>query len=192
MRHPTLSACCAALALVAVAGCAPLGGTSLPGAGDGVYAPGVDPHATAEDGVEVGHRLMAADEYELALRAFNRAALSGGMTAEILLGLGSANLQLGRLGQAETLLRRAAALPDAWPEIYNNLGVVLMERDKTAEATQVFRQAFALDNGESDLIRDNLRLALAKSANSVILTESDNAYKLIRRGRNDVILRPID
>ena len=31
-----------------------------------------------------------------------------------------------------------------------------MERGKTAEAVQVFQRAYALDNGESDAIRDNL------------------------------------
>ena len=156
----------------------------------GPFAPGVDPRATAVDGIEVGHRLIAAGEYELAIRAFNRAALDrGGIDAEILSGLGSANLGLGRLGQAETLLRRATRDYEAWPEIWNNLGVVLMERGKTAEAVQIFRKAFALDDGESTLIRDNLRLALAKSENSVNLSPEQDGYKLVRRGTSDFILR---
>jgi len=93
-----------------------------------LLAPGVDRRADAVDGVEVGHRLIAAGEFELAIRSFNRAALDrGGLDAEILSGLGTANLGLGRLGQAETLLRRATKEFDAWPEIFNNLGVVLME-----------------------------------------------------------------
>ena len=33
----------------------------------------------------------------------------------------------------------------------------------------MFRKAYALDNGESDSIRDNLRLALAKTEKSVML-----------------------
>nr|WP_245926131.1 tetratricopeptide repeat protein [Ascidiaceihabitans donghaensis] len=156
----------------------------------GPYAPGVDRSKQAVDGVEVGHRLIAAGEYELAIRAFNRAALANGLDAEILSGLGTANLELGRLGQAETLLRRATAQDDAWPEIYNNLGVVLMERGKTAEAQQIFRKAFALDNGESALIRDNLRLALAKSENTVNTAGQNNNYKLVRRGSSDYLIRP--
>jgi len=76
---------------------------------DGVFAPGVDTRFVArnktEDGIEVGHRLISAGEYELALRAFSRAALDRGETdAEILLGMGTANLGLGRLGQSERLL----------------------------------------------------------------------------------------
>ena len=156
----------------------------------GPFAPGVNQRARAVDGIEVGHRLIAAGEFELAIRAFNRAALDrGGIDAEILSGLGSANLGLGRLGQAETLLRRATSEHEAWPEIYNNLGVVLMERGKTSEAIQIFRKAFAMDDGESTLIRDNLRLAIAKSENSVNLEPDNNEYKLVRRGSSDFVLR---
>ncbi len=157
---------------------------------DTVYAPGVDLDADAEDGLEVGHRLMAAGEYELAIRSFNRAALDqGAIDAEILSGLGSANLGLGRLGQAEILLRRAVKMDESRPEAWNNLGVVLMEQGKTAEAEQIFRKAFALDNGESIAIRDNLRLALAKSENSDIEVEDNSNYKLVRRGGGQFTLQ---
>lgn len=178
---------CAAAALFGLAACT-TGGISV--SDNGPYAPGVDRSRQAVDGVEVGHRLIAAGEYELAIQAFTRAALANGMDAEILSGLGSANLGLGRLGQAETLLRRATDEYDAWPEIYNNLGVVLMERGKTAEAQQVFRTAFALDNGESALIRENLRLALAKSEISANTSGQSNNYKLVRRGGGDYLIRP--
>ncbi|WP_170311800.1 tetratricopeptide repeat protein [Sulfitobacter sabulilitoris] len=158
--------------------------------GDGTFAPGVDRGATAVSGVDVGHRLLAAGEYELAIRAFNRAALAQGLDAEILSGLGSANLGLGRLGQAEKLLRRAIDADDTQPEVWNNLGVVLMEAGKTGEAEQVFRKAYAMDNAESEQIRDNLRLALAKSDNSVINDTDTNNYKLVRRGTSDYLIRP--
>ncbi|MBD3663847.1 tetratricopeptide repeat protein [Sulfitobacter sp. TSTF-M16] len=158
--------------------------------GDQVYAPGVNQRAQAEDGIEVGHRLMAAGQFELAIKSFNRAALERGIDTEILSGLGSANLGLGRLNQAEQLLRRAVKEDETQPEDWNNLGVVLMERGKTGEAVQVFRRAYALDNGESDAIRDNLRLALAKSENSATLPLDDNNYKLVRRGAGDYLIRP--
>ena len=131
---------------------------------------------------------MAAGQYELAIKSFNRAALDQGIDAEILSGLGSANLGLGRLGQAEQLLRRAVKENETEPEDWNNLGVVLMERGKTAEAIQIFRRAYALDNGESDAIRDNLRLALAKLENPVINDIDDNKYKLVRRGSGDYLI----
>ena len=173
---------------IGLAACSP-GGFSA--SGDQVFAPGVNQRGQAEDGLEVGHRLMAAGQYELALRSFNRAALAqGGLDADILSGMGSANLGLGRLGQAETLLRRAVAEDEALPEMWNNLGVVLMERGKTVEAEQIFRRAYALDNGESDAIRDNLRLALAKSDNSATVPLDDAEYKLVRRGGGDYLIRP--
>ncbi len=156
--------------------------------GDSPFAPGVDKRADAVDGIEVGHRLIAAGQYELAIKSFNRAALEQGVDSEILSGLGTANLGLGRLGQAEQLLRRAVKRTDALPEAWNNLGVVLMERGKTVEAEQIFRKAYALDNGESDAIRDNLRLALAKSENSGISELDDNNYKLVRRGGGDYLI----
>ena len=151
---------------------------------------GVNRFATAEDGVEVGHRLIAAGEHELALRAFTRAAIErGGTDAEILSAMGTANLGLGRLGQAEQLLRLAIEKERDWPEIWNNLGVVLMERGKTDEARQIFRRAYAMDNGQSDSIRDNLRLALSKSENSDISLNAYNEYKVVRRGTADYLIR---
>ncbi|TNF58619.1 MAG: tetratricopeptide repeat protein [Rhodobacteraceae bacterium] len=156
---------------------------------DDPFAPGPDLRAEAVDGVEVGHRLMQAGQYELALQAFTRAALDQGLTPEILSSMGSANLGLGRLGQAESLLRRAVDADPEWPEAWNNLGVVLIERGKTAEAVQIFQKAFALDNGESDAIRDNLRFALAKSENPDNITTLEQEYKLVRRGSSDFLIQ---
>nr|WP_245510625.1 tetratricopeptide repeat protein [Antarcticimicrobium sediminis] len=173
-------------AAAAVAGCAP---TPITGADGGPFAPGVNLRAEAEDGVEVANRLMAAGEYDLALDAFTRAALVDGMTPDILTGLGSANLGLGRLGQSEELLRHAVEAAPDWPEAANNLGVVLMERGKHAEASEFFRRAYALDNGESDAIRDNLRLALAKLENPVNNEPQKQEYKLVQRGRSDFLIR---
>lgn len=155
----------------------------------GPFAPGVDRRGNAVNEIEVGHRLIAAGEFELAIRSFNRAALNrGGLDGEILAGLGTANLGLGRLGQAEALLRRATTEFDPVPEDLNNLGVVLMEQGETNEAIAVFRRAFALDDGESTLIRDNLRLALAKSENSDTVDSNENQYKLVRRGSSDFLI----
>lgn len=156
---------------------------------DSPFPPGVDHRKQAVSGVEVGQRLMAAGEYELALDAFTRAALDEGMTTEILTGIGTANLGLGRLGQSETMLRRAVEEAPDWPEAWNNLGVLLMEKGEIAEATAVFRKAYALDNGESDSIRNNLRIALAKSENPAINTEQKEEFKLVQRGQGDFLIR---
>lgn len=159
-------------------------------------APGVDLEAEAKnDGanaVEVGHRMIAAGEYELAIKSFNRAALDRGtLDAEILSGLGTANLQLGRFSQAEMLLLRAIEEDDAQPVDYNNYAVLLMEQGKTTQAVPYFQKAYALSNGENIAIRDNLRLALKKNDNSVTPDEQKSAdYKLVRRGKSDFVIRP--
>lgn len=176
----------ATAALSAVTACDLPSDTAPP---DTLFAPGVDLGGESVDGVEVGNRLMAASEYELALDAFTRAALDQGMTPEILTGLGTANLGLGRLGQSENILRRAVAAAPEWPEAWNNLGVVLMEKGEIGEATQIFRKAYALDNGESDSIRDNLRLALAKIENADNNGGQNKDYKLVRRGSSDFLIR---
>lgn len=177
----------------ALAACSAGGfGDSMFGAkkADRLDAPGVDLRSDGADNLETGHRLMEAGQFELAIRSFNRAAIDRGtVDAEILSGLGTANLGLGRLGQAETLLRRAVEREATQPEIWNNLGVVLMERGKNADATQIFRKAFALDNGESVSIRDNLRLALEKSENSGRSSDNVDEYKLVRRGSADYLIR---
>lgn len=158
---------------------------------DTPYAPGLVKDGEAVDGLVVGQRLINAEEYELALQAYSRAGLKYGLNADVLAGLGSANLGLGRLGQAEDLLRRAIEKDEKSPEIWNNLGVVLIEQDKYGEAEQVFRRAYALDNGESDAIRDNLRLALAKKENSYYGVSQEQDYKLVRRGSSDYLIRKI-
>ena len=61
---------------------------------------GADANGQGVDGLLVGHRLMAAGEYDLALRSYLRAAGEQGVNVDVLSAIGSANLQLGRLGQA--------------------------------------------------------------------------------------------
>jgi len=170
----------------AVASCGPKPISTLE---DGPYPPGVDLSKEAVDGIEVGHRLMAAQQYELALDAFTRAALEQGMTGEILNGLGTANLGLGRLGQSELLLRRAVEAEPDWPEAWNNLGVLLMEKGEISEAQQILHKAYALDNGQNDSIRENLRLALAKSENADNNAGQNDDYKLVRRGSSEYLIR---
>ncbi len=179
-------ALCAVPLMLALAACSAGG---LGARDEGPFAPGVDPKGEAVDGLLVGHRLMEAGQSQLALEAYTRAAGDEGLTAEVLVALGSANLALGRLGQAETQLRRAVAVEPDWPESWNNLGVVLIETGDLAEAEQVFRRAFALDNGQSDSIRDNLRLALAKRDNSVYEGGQEQEYKLVRRGSSQYLIR---
>lgn len=168
----------ASLAFVTLAACSTGGLQPLEGED---FAPqGLPQGEKSVDGLIVGHRLMAAGQYELALDAYTRAAAEQGVNVDVLSAIGSANLQLGRLGQAEQILRRATELDETFPPAWNNLGVVLMEKGEFGEASRVFRVAFALDNGDSTEIRDNLRLALAKLDNPEYSAPEE--YRLVRRG----------
>ncbi len=140
------------------------------------------------DGLTVGHRLTAAGEHELALKAYLRAASEQGITVDVLSAIGSANLQLGRLGQAERLLRKATQTDSTFVPAWNNLGVVLMETGQTGEAARVFRIAFGLDRGQSAQIRENLRLALAKMENPDYDEAHNDTFALVRRGTGDYLL----
>ncbi|MXQ08734.1 tetratricopeptide repeat protein [Alphaproteobacteria bacterium GH1-50] len=170
-----------AILVMALAACENSGGLSQ--SDDSPFAPptAADGLEQSVDGLVVGHRLMAAGEYELALKAYLRAAASEGINVDVLSAIGSANLQLGRLNQAEQILRRATELDETFPPAWNNLGVVLMEKGEYGEASRVFRLAFALDSGRSPEIRDNLRLALAKLDNTPYSEDEDN-FRLVRRG----------
>ncbi|MEM1236096.1 MAG: tetratricopeptide repeat protein [Pseudomonadota bacterium] len=173
------------LSLAILAACSS-GGLIAPD--DSPYAPVNPTTERVIPEMELGHRLMDAGQYELALRAYTRAAGEQGLTSDVLAALGTANLGLGRLGQAENQLREAKKKDETSPETLNNLGVVLMERGKTVEAEQLFRRAFALDNGNSVAIRDNLRLALAKLENPSYDIAQEEAYKLVRRGSSDYLI----
>ncbi|MFN3825674.1 MAG: tetratricopeptide repeat protein [Pseudorhodobacter sp.] len=181
-RGPAIAA-----AIILLAACNP-GGLSPADAARNA-APGVDTSAKGVDGLLVGHRLMEAGEHELALRAYLRGAAEQGMTSDVLSALGSANLKLGRLGQAEQLLRRAVEADARSVPALNNLGVVLMERGQTGEARVVFQQAFAADSGASDSIRENLKLAIARSEGNLYdETREEPAFSLVRRDKGQYVL----
>jgi len=169
---------------------APLAACTAGGFGaskDTPFAPGVAYNREDVDGLLVGHRLMAAGEYELALKSYTRAARDEGLTVDVLSALGSANLRLGRLGQSERWLRAAVEEDETFVPAWNNLGVLLLERGENGEAAQIFKRAFALDSGESDEIANNLRLALAKLENPAYSPDKEQA-KLVRRGSGDYLL----
>lgn len=133
---------------------------------------------------------MAAGEYELALSAYLRAGGEQGLTVDVLSALGSANLKLGRLGQAEDLLRRAVKKDEKFPPAWNNLGVVLMERRNYGEAARVFKIAFALDSGNSAEIKKNLKLAMDRLQipGYDSSQEQETNFDLVRRGSGQYLL----
>lgn len=139
----------------------------------------------------VGHRLMQSGEHELALRAYLRAASQQGASVDVLSAIGSANLALGRLGQAEQILRRATEQDPSFVAAQNNLGVALMEQGKLGEARATFQRAFALDSGKTDEIRENLKQAIAASEKTIYKTDEvaeKPTMALVRRGQGSYVL----
>lgn len=152
------------------------------------FGPGVDASRSTVDPLTVGHRMMEAQEYELALKSYLRAASKQGLTAPILASIGTANIGLARLGQAERNLRDATKLDETYVPGWNNLGVVLMEKRNWGEAARVFKIAFALDSGQSVEIRENLRRALANLNRQVYKDPEEPAFDLVARGAGDYLL----
>ncbi len=150
---------------------------------------GINPRGEAVDPLLVGHRLMAAGEYELALKSYYSAAAEHGLNVDTLSAIGSANLKLGRLGQAESILRRAVDEDPTFVPALNNLGVVLMERGQFGEAKLFFEQAYAQDSGQSDSIRENLKRAIAATESNVYAPEEElGEFELVRREKGRYVL----
>lgn len=178
-----------AVLLSLLAGCDPAK-QPLPTIDDGINAPvGLNRVDEAVDGLIVGHRLMAGGEYELALKAYTRAAGDKGFNVDVLSALGSANLRLGRLGQAKELLEAAVKQDKEFVPAWNNLGVVLSNQGNFGEAERVFRLAFALDSGKSDEIKSNLIKAIANLENNGYVDPNNKKnFELVRRGNGRYLL----
>ena len=132
---------------------------------------------------------MAAREYELALKAYYRTAGAEGMRPELRASIGTANLGLARLDQAEAQLRKAVDEDENLVSAWNNLGVVLVEKGEIGEASRVFRTAFALDAGNSPEIRENLRMALANMNTSPYTETTNNEdFKLVPQDGGQFLL----
>ena len=87
-------------------------------------------------------------------------------------------------------LRRAVEQDNSSVPALNNLGVVLMERGNFGEARIYFQQAFALDSGQTDSIRENLKLAIARSESAVYDPgqEEEGGFRLVRQEKGKYVL----
>lgn len=171
--------------MVAAAGCTQ--GPGLSGA-RGLAPVGSPEGVEAPDGLLVGHRLMAAGEYELALKAYSRSVADHGLTVDVLSALGSANLKLGRLNQAEDLLEQAVSRDDSFAPAWNNLGIVLTSKGEYVEARQAFAAAFANDSGQSVEILQNLQLAIQNQQEAQEDRTPESNFELVRRGNGRFLL----
>ncbi len=140
------------------------------------------------DGLIVGHRLMAAGEYELALKSYTREINDQGLTADILSAMGSANLKLGRLKQAQKFLEQATAKDPKFVPAWNNLGVVQTSLKDFIGAHQSFRAAFANDNGTSEEVWQNLLLAINNLQKNEAEISDQTNFDLVRRGNGRYLL----
>lgn len=149
---------------------------------DPLQPPGPAPGNAIVDPLVVGDRLLAAGETELALDSYTRAAAGpAGPDVEVRRALASTNIALGRLGQAEDLLRGIVAEAPRDAAARNDLAVVLYERGEIGESYRMFRTAFALQ--PSPEIRANLRLADARLRRGTYdETSEDGAFTLTARG----------
>ena len=131
---------------------------------------------------------MEAEEFELALSAYQRAASETGVTAEVLSGMGSANLRLGRLHQARVLFEKAIKEYGDSASAWNNFGVVLINLGEYREAREAFRVAFGINNGDSELIRQNLILANRLIDEQMAEIELETDFTLVRYGNGSYLL----
>ena len=135
------------------------------------------------DGLTVGHNFMAAGEYEFALKAYQRSITETGLTPDVLNGMAVAHMKLGRLGEAEKLLRGAVDQNRNFGPAWNNLGVLLANSDRYMEARRSFEIAFGLAEGRSERIRQNIAKVIARSQNlEYVGTNENNDFELVRRG----------
>lgn len=115
--------------------------------------------AAAPASMDIGVRLIRANQPEMAIDAFSRVITRDGVSAEALTGLGVAYHRMGRPGQAERLFKSAVELDPNAPAARNNLGVVLYDDGAYAAAHSEFERAFALTAGRDETVRTNLGIA---------------------------------
>ncbi len=140
------------------------------------------------DGLAAGHRMMAVGQYERALASYTNAAGQQGLNADVLSAMGSANLKLGRLKQAQKFLEKATQEDEDFVPAWNNLGVTYTALGEFESAHQAFRAAFTLDNGTSEEIWQNLILAIENKDKQQKAAPVDANFRLVRRGNGRFLL----
>ncbi|MEO0342111.1 MAG: tetratricopeptide repeat protein [Pseudomonadota bacterium] len=157
--------------------------------GDPLAPPAVAEDQQGVDSLLVGHNFMLGGEYELALKAYQRAVIDRGLTPDVLNGLAIANMRLGRTGEAEQLLRAAVEQDRDYGPGWNNLGVLLAETGNYREAKRAFEIAFSLGGGRSSQIKTNIAKTVAKIENiDYTEPENNNDFELVQQGNGVFLL----
>ncbi|MFO0416510.1 MAG: tetratricopeptide repeat protein [Pseudomonadota bacterium] len=106
--------------------------------------------------VNLGIVLIEERRYQEALRVLERAAQSdGNNNPRVWSALGRAQLELGKMAEAEKNLKLALSQDSSNPFAHNNLGVLFQRMGRTDEAREEFKLALSL-NPELEVARRNL------------------------------------
>ncbi|MEM8786632.1 MAG: tetratricopeptide repeat protein [Pseudomonadota bacterium] len=140
------------------------------------------------DALKLGHQLSRVGEDEAALEAYYQAAVQHGFTPEILTAIGNASLRLGRVNQAERVLRQSLDQNDQLPSTWNALGIALHTKGQMGEAREAFRVAYALDSGASPEIQANLQKLDEDLDQPLAEAPEETEFKLVRHGNGKYLL----
>lgn len=143
----------------------------------------------ARDAAEDGAVALEIGRPGAALAHYTAAAGHAGLTPDVALGLARANIGLGRLNQAEALLRPVAAARQDAAEVQSEYGRLLLRLDRPADASRVLRLAFAL-NPEDTLVQAALTESLARMDSMGYADDNENAFILGHEGGGLYTLSP--
>ena len=133
---------------------------------------------------DIGVRLIAANQNEMAVDAYARQIAAEGVSAEAFTGLGVAYHRLGRPKFAIKYFRGAIDLDPNLAVARNNLGVALYAQGEITAALSEFERAFALTGGLDPAVRTNIgiaEIAIASRAEDVEVDDAD--FDVIQYGQ---------
>jgi len=139
--------------------------------------------------LSIGNRMLAANEPDLAMKAFLGSMSVEGITVEALTGAGVAAKQQGLLKSARRYFEQASKLAPGSVLAHNNLGVVLYIMKEYYPARNEFRSAFALSSGRSEIAERNLNRAEATIARIERIPETGSviSQEEIRREDGEIV-----
>jgi len=129
--------------------------------------------------IVVGQRLLAQNQTEAALKAFNASLIEDGVSHDALVGAAAANFRLGRQEQARRLLVQAAERFPNSAVVRNNLGVIYYQMGDLVHARAEYTAAYALKSGLSQEIEQNigiLEIAEERAATGTVEVGADDHY----------------